>query len=69
MLLRMEWKRARLLFLLILVERLLGAAVVAIDVVSCVESCVLVRWAVRVVVAVVALAVGVAVVELVVTGA
>ena len=67
MLLRMEWQRARLLLLLIVVERLLGAAVVATYVVSCVKSGVLVRWAVRVV-AVVAFAVGVPVVELVVTG-
>ena len=66
MLLRMEWQRARLLLSLILVEKLLRAAVVVTDVVSCVV--VLVRWAVRVVVAVVALAVGVPVVELVVTG-
>ena len=68
MLLRMEWQRARLLLSLILVEKLLRAAVVVTDVVSCVEFVVLVRWAVRVVVAVVALAVGVPVVELVVTG-
>ena len=68
MLLRMEWQRARLLLSLILVEKLLRAAVVVTDVVSCVEFVVLVRWALRVVVAVVALAVGVPVVELVVTG-
>ena len=66
MLLRLERRRARLLLLLILVERLLGAAVVVLDVVSRVEFGVLVRRAVRVVVAVVALAVGVPVVELVV---
>ena len=68
MLLRMEWQRARLLLLLVLVEKLLRAAVVVTDVVSCIEFGVLVRWAVRVVVAVVALTVGVPVVELVVTG-
>ena len=67
-LLMLEWQRARLLLSLIFVERLLETAVVVADVVSCVESGILVRGELRVVVAVVALAVGVSVVELVVAG-
>ena len=68
MLLRLKRRRARLLLLLILVERLLGAAVVVIDVVPRVDSGIRVRRAVRVVVAVVAPTVGVPVVGLVVAG-
>ena len=68
MLLRLKRRRARLLLLLILIERLLGAAVVVIDVVPRVDSGIRVRRAVRVVIAVVALTVGVSVVELVVAG-
>ena len=36
LLLRLEWQRARLLLLLILVETLVGAAFVVADAVSCV---------------------------------
>ena len=66
MLLRLKRRRAWLLLLLILVERLLGAAVVAVGIVSRINSGVFVRRAVKVVVAGVAFAVGVPVVELVV---
>ena len=68
MLLRLKPRRKQLLLLLILVERLLGAAVAVVDVVANIDSGVLVRRAVRVVVSVVTLAVGVRVVELVVAG-
>ena len=68
MLLRLKRRRARLLLLLILVERLLGITVVAVDVVARANSGVLVRRAVRVVVAFVALSEGVPVVGLVVAG-
>ena len=68
MFLGLKRRRARLLLLLTLVERLLGTAVVIVDVFGRVDYGVLVRQVVRVVVVVAALAVGVPVVELVVAG-